>query len=112
MSSAPDDTPLSGASTGAFVPGVDCRVAATGAGALNGLGFAVKDLIDVAGCVTGGGNPDWAAGQKPASCSAPVVQMLLDAGASVIAKTITDELAFSLEGENAHYGTPLNPRCP
>ena len=29
------------------------------AGPLDGLRFAVKDLIDVAGCRTGGGNPAW-----------------------------------------------------
>ena len=37
---------------------------------------------------------------------------LLAAGATLIGKTITDELAFSLEGVNAHYGTPVNPACP
>jgi nicotinamidase-related amidase len=26
--------------------------------------------------------------------------------------TLTDELAFSLTGENAHYGTPVNPASP
>ena len=80
--------------------------------ALDGLTFVVKDLIDVAGTVTGGGNPDWAARQKPATKSAPAVERLLRAGATLVGKTITDELAFSLEGENAHYGTPINPRCP
>lgn len=81
-------------------------------GPLDGLAFVVKDLIDVAGHVTGGGNPDWAARQKPAATSAPAVERLLRAGASLVGKTITDELGFSLEGENAHYGTPANPRAP
>jgi amidase len=84
----------------------------TGQGALNGLTFAVKDLIDVAGCPTGGGNPDWLATHPPAARTAPVVDALLAAGARLVGKTITDELAFSLEGENAHYGTPVNPACP
>ena len=97
---------------GAFVPGPRCRVVATAAGALSGLRFAVKDLIDIAGWPTGCGNPDWARTHAAATDNAPVVEALLVAGAEVCGKTITDELAFSLEGENAHYGTPLNPRCP
>jgi len=97
---------------GAFVPGERCVREPTGSGALNGLTFAVKDLIDVAGCHTGGGNPAWLASHPPAEASAPVVDALLDAGARLVGKTLTDELAFSLEGENAHYGTPVNPACP
>ncbi len=81
-------------------------------GPLNGLAFAVKDLVDVAGSRTGGGNPDWLQAQDCATTSAPAVQALLAAGAALVGKTVTDELAFSLEGVNAHYGTPLNPACP
>src|SRR5882757_8421115 len=97
---------------GAFVPGPRLTVAPTSAGPLNGLTFAVKDLIDVAGTPTGGGNPDWLKGQRPAVTSAPAVAALLAAGATLNGKTITDELAFGLEGVNAHYGTPVNPACP
>jgi amidase len=107
--------PADAASTdecGAFVPGPRSRLAPTGAGPLDGLTFAVKDLIDVAGAPTGGGNPDWLRAQRRAVASAPVVDMLLAAGAAMVGKTITDELAFSLEGVNAHYGTPRNPACP
>ena len=97
---------------GAFVPGPRVTMAPTGSGPLNGLTFAVKDLIDVAGTPTGGGNPDWLKGQQPAATSAPAVAALLAAGATLHGKTITDELAFGLEGVNAHYGTPVNPACP
>jgi amidase len=97
---------------GAFVPGAPCIREPTGKGRLDGLTFAVKDLIDVAGVHTGGGNPDWLACQTAAATSAPVVDAALTAGARLVGKTITDELAFSLEGENAHYGTPVNPACP
>jgi len=97
---------------GAWVPGERVRRAPLGHGALSGLRFAVKDLIDVAGAVTGAGNPDWAALHGPATHDALVVQALRNAGAELIGKTITDELAFSLEGENAHHGTPRNPRAP
>ena len=42
-----------------WVPGPRARLAPLASGPLDGLSFAVKDLIDVAGMVTGGGNPDW-----------------------------------------------------
>ena len=89
-----------------------CRRDATGAGLLDGLTFALKDLIDVAGCRTGAGNPDWLERQSPAERSAEVVEKTLAAGATLVGKTITDELAFSLEGRNVHYGSPINPACP
>jgi amidase len=98
-------------SLGAFVPGTRCRKKPTATGSLDGLSFAVKDLIDVAGYPTGAGNPDWLRDQAPATASAPVVGALLDCGATLEGKTVTDELAFSLEGCNAHYGTPINPAC-
>ncbi len=97
---------------GAFIPGPRCARAPTASGSLDGLTFAVKDLIDVVGTPTGGGNPDWLKAQSSAARSAPAVEALLAAGASLVGKTITDELAFSLEGVNAHYGTPVNPGCP
>src|SRR5882757_1856654 len=87
-------------------------VAPTAAGPLDGLAFAVKDLIDVAGTVTGCGNPTWAATHPPAAAHAVVVDLLLNAGARCVGKTITDEFAFSLVGENHFYGTPLNPKAP
>jgi amidase len=97
---------------GAFVPGPRARLAPLAAGPLDGLTFVVKDLIDIVGHVTGAGNPDWAVRQGPAARSAPVVERLLRAGAELVGKTVTDELAFSLEGENEHYGTPVNPCAP
>jgi amidase len=97
---------------GAFVPGPRTHLESTGSGPLDGFTFVTKDLIDIAGSVTGGGNPDWHGQQTPAATSAVVVQRLLEAGATMVGKTVTDELAFSLEGENEHYGTPINPRCP
>jgi amidase len=44
--------------------------------------------------------------------TAPAVERLLQAGAGLIGRTVSDELAFSLEGENVHDGTPVNPACP
>jgi amidase len=97
---------------GAFVPGAALRRPAEGGGPLEGLSFAVKDLIDTAGVATGAGNPDWARTHEPATRDAPCVAALLREGARLCGKTVTDELAFSLEGANHHYGTPLNPRAP
>ena len=81
-------------------------------GPLAGLTFAAKDLFDIAGHVTGAGNPDWLALHLPASRTAPVVQALVDAGADMVGKTHTDELSRGILGENAHYGTPTNPKAP
>lgn len=98
--------------TEAFVPGPRVQIAGAAEGPLAGLHFAVKDLIDVAGVVTGGGSPDWPAFGKIPTRHAAVVQRLLEAGASVIGKTITDEVSLGILGENAHDGTPLNPAAP
>ena len=38
--------------------------------------------------------------------------MILDAGARFVGKTQTDELAFSLMGQNAHFPFPVNPAAP
>ncbi|GFR45104.1 hypothetical protein Agub_g6481 [Astrephomene gubernaculifera] len=81
-------------------------------GSLKGLKFAAKDLFDVAGHRTGFGNPVWLDTHPPATRTAPAVQTLLDAGATLYGKTHMDELAYSLNGENAHYGTPVNPAAP
>lgn len=81
-------------------------------GPLQGLRFAAKDNYDIAGEVTGYGNPDWARTHAPAQAHARVVSQLLAAGASLCGKTHTDELAYSLMGVNAHYGTPVNTAAP
>ena len=96
----------------AFVPHTSARIAGNRAGPLAGLTFAAKDLFDVAGHVTGAGVPDYARTHAPAEANAPSIQQLLDAGADLAGKTITDDLACGIFGENVHYGTPLNPRAP
>lgn len=97
---------------GAWVPHGLFRLAPSGTGPLDGLRFAAKDLFDVAGHTTGAGNPDWLSTHAPAAATSPVVARLLAAGAELHGKTITDELAYSIQGENVHYGTPLNTRAP
>ena len=81
-------------------------------GPLRGLTFAVKDVFDIAGHRTGNGNPVWLETHPPADATASAVERLLAAGAGMVGKTQTDELAYSLNGENVHYGTPVNPRAP
>ena len=96
----------------AFVPGPRVHIAGRPGGRLSGLTFAAKDLFDVAGYPTGGGNPDWARSNPVPTRHAWAVQRLLDAGASLIGKTITDEVSLGIVGENAFYGTPVNIRAP
>lgn len=96
----------------ALVPGADVRVGPTARGVLDHVTFVAKDLIDIAGYVTGGGNPDWQATHEPATTMAPAPAALLAAGATLVGKAISDELAFSLEGAHAHYGTPVNVAAP
>src|SRR5262249_26054848 len=96
----------------AFVPGPGVRIEGRPGGSLTGLTFAAKDLFDVAGYPTGGGNPDWARQNPLPTRHAWAVQTLLDAGATLIGKTITDEVSLGILGENAFEGTPRNPRAP
>ncbi|HEX3881183.1 MAG TPA: amidase [Stellaceae bacterium] len=97
---------------GAFVPGQVFRVRGRAGGPLSGLTFAAKDLFDVAGHPTGGGNPDWARTHPVPTRHAWAVETLLDAGASLIGKTVTDEVSLGILGENPFDGTPTNPRAP
>ncbi|KAI3815592.1 hypothetical protein L1987_15266 [Smallanthus sonchifolius] len=79
---------------------------------LTGLSFAVSDLFDINGFVTGFGNPDWERTHEAASQTSPVVSTLVDGGATCVAKTVLDEMSFGISGENRNYGTPTNPVVP
>jgi amidase len=98
--------------TSPFGPGPPLRIAGAATGPLAGLTFAAKDLFDVAGHPTGGGNPDWARQNPVPTRHAWAVQRLLDAGATLIGKTVTDEVSLGILGENPFEGTPLNPHAP
>jgi amidase len=99
--------------TGFFVPH-DLKAPLVGAatGPLAGLSCVVKDMYAIKGERTGAGNPDWLAGQQPATAHAAAIDRLLAAGAAVTGKTICDEFFYSVAGINAHYGTPTNVRAP
>lgn len=82
---------------------------AIGDGPLVGLSFAIKDVFDVAGSRTGFGHPTWVATHTAATQTAAAVTRLLSTGAALRGRTISDELCYSLSGENFHYGMPVNP---
>lgn len=84
----------------------------TSEGPLNGLSFAVKDLFDVAGSRSAWGNPDRLREVNAAVATAPAVLLPLMAGAHLIGKTHTDEIACGMFGMNPHFGTPINPQAP
>jgi amidase len=109
----PINAPVPNASVpNAFVPGPRIRIDGAPGGPLHGLTFAAKDLFDVAGVPTGGGNHDWARANPVPTRHAWAVQTLLDAGAMLVGKTITDEVSLGILGENAFDGTPLNSAAP
>ncbi len=95
----------------AFCKDTEAYLAGIEGGPLSGLNFAAKDIFDVAGHVTGGGNPDWKATHPAAEKNAWIVHTLVDAGATMVGKTHTDELTRGILGENAHYGTPINTKA-
>lgn len=96
----------------AFAPYPHAEVQCADTGPLCGLRLAVKDLFDVAGYPTAAGNPVLLAASGIKAQTAPLVQTLLDAGAQFVGKANTDELAYSLIGDNIHFGMPINPVYP
>lgn len=96
----------------AFMPYPAAPVPRAATGPLAGLSFGVKDLFHVAGYPTSGGQPLMLALLGVQQRTAPTVQRLLDAGARFAGKTVTDELAFSMNGQNAHFGAPVNGAAP
>jgi len=99
-------------SVGAFTPNGRFVIHGAKDGPLSGLTFVAKDLFDVAGQPTGAGNPTWLATHDVPEASSPLIDTLLGAGATLVGKVLTDELAFSLLGDNIHYGAPINANAP
>ena len=91
----------------AFVP-----VIGDPTGPLTGISFVAKDLFAVRGRVTGAGQPTWAATHAPANADATAVERLLAAGATLVGRAHTSEMAYSLSGRDNPYGMPLNPAAP
>lgn len=75
-------------------------------GALQGVSFAIKDNIDLAGVPTTAGCPAYAYTPQE---SAPVVARLIAAGAVPVGKTNLDQFATGLVGVRSPHGVPKNP---
>ena len=96
----------------AFILKGEPLLAGKSSGALKDLSFGLKDVFDVAGYPTSFGSPDWLRTHEIPTETAPIVTQLLDAGSTLVGKTHTDELTYSILGMNAHFGTPVNPLSP
>lgn len=81
-------------------------------GPLQGLTVAVKDLFAITGYRIGAGNPTYLDEARPEPNTAPAVSDLLRGGASLRGIARTDEFAYSIAGDNVHYGTPPNGALP
>ena len=81
-------------------------------GPLRGLTVAVKDLFAIKGRRIGAGNPAYLADARPEATTAPAVADLLNGGATLRGVARTDEFAYSIAGDNPHYGTPPNGAVP
>jgi amidase len=90
---------------------LDIRAEKLTDGPLDDLSYAVKDVFAIKGYVSGAGSPDWARTHYASERHAAVIERLLRSGANMNGLTHTDEMMFSLNGENYHYGTPINPKA-
>lgn len=97
---------------GAWMPHGRFVIPGRAGGPMAGLRFVAKDIFDVAGHATSAGNPTWLATHPVPTRHSAVVARLLDVGATLAGKVLTDELAYSLHGDNVHYGAPINVRAP
>jgi aspartyl-tRNA(Asn)/glutamyl-tRNA(Gln) amidotransferase subunit A len=76
-------------------------------GPLDGIPVAVKDLYDTAGVVTAGGTG--ALSERVPAEDATTVRLLREAGAVIVGKTNTHELALGGTTNNAYFGAPHTP---
>jgi aspartyl-tRNA(Asn)/glutamyl-tRNA(Gln) amidotransferase subunit A len=75
--------------------------------ALRGIPIVIKDLFDTAGIRTTAGSKFFA--ENIPQQDAFVVEKLKQAGAILLGKTNTHEIALGATGNNPHYGTARNP---
>jgi aspartyl-tRNA(Asn)/glutamyl-tRNA(Gln) amidotransferase subunit A len=76
-------------------------------GPLDGIGIGVKDLYDTAGVVTAGGTGAYR--ERVPNEDSTCVRLLREAGAVILGKTNTHELAYGGTTNNPHYGATHNP---
>ncbi len=74
---------------------------------LRGIPIAVKDMIDTARIKTTAGSAFFS--ESIPTTDAFVVGKLKQAGAHIIGKTNTHEIALGVTGDNPHFGTARNP---
>lgn len=79
---------------------------------LTGLCFAIADAFHISGYITSFGSLEWARSHDAATQTSLVVSTLVDGGAICVGKTVIDEMAYSIHGENKHFVTPTNPAAP
>ncbi|TVU00832.1 hypothetical protein EJB05_53731, partial [Eragrostis curvula] len=79
---------------------------------LTDLYFAIADALHVSGYITSFGSPEWERTHDAASQTSPVVSALVNGGAICVGKTVIDEMAYSIHGDNKHFDTPTNPAAP
>ena len=80
---------------------------ASSSNTLRGIPLAIKDIFDVAGIRTTIGSKFFA--DNIPNQDAFVVEKLRQAGAILMGKTNTHEIALGITGNNPHYGTARNP---
>ncbi|WP_141433610.1 amidase [Bacillus sp. 03113] len=90
----------------------DLTIESTKKGKLSDLIFSVKDVFSIKGYTCSAGNPDWLRTHSSDHMYASSIVRLLENGATLKGTTITDEIMYSLNGVNFHYGTPINPKDP
>ena len=89
------------------IPPEQSSIGASLTGTLSGIPIAVKDLYETAGIRTTAGSlffKDYIPEQD-----AVAVKKLKAAGANIIGKTSTHEIALGVTNINPHYGSPRNP---
>lgn len=74
---------------------------------LEGIPFAIKDVIDLVGYPTTMGSN--VRSDAPAATSAPVVDRLEAAGAIPVAKTNCQEYSYGILGDESAFGRVVNP---
>jgi amidase len=94
-----------------FVPD-SVQLAGAESGQLEGRTFACKDLFAVAGHTSSFGHPRWRDTHAESDVTAPVVERLLRAGASMVGLAKLDQLAYSLIGNVGEGEPPVNALYP
>ena len=79
----------------------------TSSHSLRGIPLAIKDLFDIAGIRTTIGSKFFA--DHVPEQDGFVIEKLRQAGAILMGKTNTHEIALGITGNNPHYGTARNP---